>query len=129
MRILKFSHRHNIGPALGGYLSNPVEHFPSIFGDSEFLKEYPYFLPCFVSSIGSMIGFVIGYFYLKESNPNVLASRKLNDEADERTALLRNETRANTNNDEEMTYKESIPKSGSIRNITKASIVVIIAYS
>jgi hypothetical protein len=73
-----------------------------------------------------LIGFTIGFFYLKESNPNVLASRKLNDEANERTALLRNDNKVN--HEEELT-KRVIPKSGSIRNITKTSIVVIIAYS
>ncbi|THV02476.1 MFS general substrate transporter [Dendrothele bispora CBS 962.96] len=38
------------GPMLGGWLSNPHERFPTIFGQSEFLKEHPYALPCFVAA-------------------------------------------------------------------------------
>ncbi|CEP19906.1 hypothetical protein [Parasitella parasitica] len=115
------------GPVLGGYLAKPAEQFPSIFGDSAFFIKYPYLLPCFVSACGSMIGFVIGYFYLKESNPNVLASRKweAENEPNERTALL---TGNNSAVDEAAT-KRMLPKSGSMRLITRTSIAVIIAYS
>ncbi|EPB87675.1 hypothetical protein HMPREF1544_05558 [Mucor circinelloides 1006PhL] len=113
------------GPALGGYLAKPVEQFPGLFGGSVFLTKYPYFLPCFVSSCGSMIGFIIGYFYLKESNPNVLADRKWESEANERTALLGGNT---TTMDENVT-KRILPKSGSMRLVTQTSIIVIVAYS
>ncbi|GAA5798147.1 hypothetical protein HPULCUR_003547 [Helicostylum pulchrum] len=119
-----------IGPALGGYLSKPAENFPTIFGNCQFLKDYPYFLPCFISACGSMIGFVIGCFFLKESNPNVIAHRKWNKDQSERTALLGNEAgRAGNNNDDEYSNTKTIPKSGSLRNVTKASIIVIINYS
>ncbi|KAL0143609.1 major facilitator superfamily domain-containing protein [Mucor lusitanicus] len=117
------------GPALGGYLAKPVEQFPGLFGDSVFLTTYPYFLPCFVSSCGSMIGFVIGYFYLKESNPNVLADRKWTSEANERTALLAgNNNNSNAVMDESVT-KRILPKSGSMRLVTQTSIIIIVAYS
>ncbi|GAN02943.1 member of major facilitator superfamily multidrug-resistance, DHA1 sub-family [Mucor ambiguus] len=115
------------GPALGGYLAKPVEQFPGLFGDSVFLTKYPYFLPCFVSSCGSMVGFVIGYFYLKESNPNVLADRKWKFEANERTALLRSNN--NSNAMDESVAKRILPKSGSMRLVTQTSIIIIIAYS
>ncbi|KAL0097833.1 major facilitator superfamily domain-containing protein [Phycomyces blakesleeanus] len=83
---------------IGGFLCNPVEQFPSLFGDSEFFKYYPYLLPCIVSALFTLSGWIIGYFYLKESNPSVLA-RKYNDQklkddqktpnvADEQTKLL-----------------------------------------
>lgn len=113
------------GPALGGYLAKPVEQFPGLFGDSVFLAKYPYFLPCFVSSCGSLVGFVIGYFYLKESNPNVLADRKWASEANERTALL-----ASTNMTvDESATKRIMPKSGSMRLVNQTSIIIIISYS
>ena len=118
-----------LGPALGGYLARPVENFPSVFGNCTFLKTYPYFLPCFASAVGSMIGFAIGYFYLQESNPTVLAIKKQKQdrlEANENTKLLRNDARVNG---EDFTSKTILPKSGSIRNIGRASIVVIFAYS
>ncbi|KAI7895104.1 major facilitator superfamily domain-containing protein [Mucor mucedo] len=112
-----------IGPTLGGYLSKPAENFPELFGNCQFLKDYPYFLPCFVSACGSMIGFTIGYFYLEESNPNVIASKKWDKDRldNERTALLKN--------DAEVSNKKILPRSGSIRNITMTSFVIIIANS
>jgi hypothetical protein len=48
-------------------LANPVGHFPGVFGDCEFLKKYPYFLPCFAGSMLSTIGFLFGYFFLPET--------------------------------------------------------------
>ncbi|KAG0271310.1 hypothetical protein BGZ95_000888 [Linnemannia exigua] len=56
-----------VGPVLGGYLANPAKTFPEIFGDWEFFIEYPYFLPCFVAAMGSVVGFTVGYFFLKET--------------------------------------------------------------
>ncbi|CAG8791357.1 11905_t:CDS:2, partial [Acaulospora morrowiae] len=56
-----------IGPAIGGYLSNPVDNYPQVFGNCIFLKTYPYFLPCAIAALISLIGFVIGYFKLPET--------------------------------------------------------------
>lgn len=33
-----------LGPSIGGWLSHPVEGFPSLFGRSIFLAENPYWL-------------------------------------------------------------------------------------
>ncbi|KAI8645743.1 major facilitator superfamily domain-containing protein [Parasitella parasitica] len=117
---------------LGGYLARPAEQFPDIFGGSAFFTYYPYFLPCFVSACGSMIGFVVGYFYLKESNPTVLANKRWDaeNEPNERTALLTGNNNNNNNNTmDEATAKRMIPKSGSMRLVTRTSFAVIIAYS
>ncbi|CAO3669583.1 unnamed protein product [Rhizopus stolonifer] len=96
---------------IGGYLNHPVTNFPSLFGSSEFLKEYPYFLPCLVSAIGTTFGFIIAFFYLKESNPNVLKRHENN----EYTSLLKNNV-------------DQAEHAG-IRQITKDSILVIAGYS
>jgi hypothetical protein len=50
---------------VGGSLSRPHEHFPSIFG-GPFWKQYPYFLPCLVSSGFSFVAFVITMVFFKE---------------------------------------------------------------
>jgi MFS family permease len=63
-----------IGPFLGAFLSWPTKAFPSYFGSSQFFKEYPYSLPCILSSILSLIGLAICLFYLNESCPNVSIS-------------------------------------------------------
>lgn len=51
---------------LGGALSRPAERFPNIFGRSEFLKEYPYFLPCAVPATFALIVWTVTYIFLKE---------------------------------------------------------------
>ncbi|THV02477.1 MFS general substrate transporter [Dendrothele bispora CBS 962.96] len=53
-------------PMLGGWLSNPHERFPSIFGHSEFWKEYPYALPCFVAAGYCAFVWVLALTCLKE---------------------------------------------------------------
>ncbi|KAI7852069.1 major facilitator superfamily domain-containing protein [Circinella umbellata] len=105
-----------IGPALGGYLSNPVERFPTLFAGNAFLKEYPYFLPCFVSSLGSFFGFFIAYFYLRESNPVVLA-RKRSEQQGERQALLGGRS------------SEQQQESPKLSMITKTTYIIIFGYA
>lgn len=39
-----------IGPIIGGALADPAEHFPSVLGDSEFLREHPYALSGFATA-------------------------------------------------------------------------------
>ncbi|PHZ10410.1 MFS general substrate transporter [Rhizopus microsporus ATCC 52813] len=104
-----------IGPALGGFLNHPVDHFPSLFGSNAFLKEYPYSLPCFVSATGSLIGFMITYMCLKESNPMVLKKQQ---DGEQVSLLNSNDTLA----------AEASPKPG-IGQISKASLHVIFAYA
>ncbi|KAL0942350.1 MFS multidrug transporter [Colletotrichum truncatum] len=40
-----------IGPILGGILSDPAGSYPSLFGDVEFFKKYPYATPNILSAI------------------------------------------------------------------------------
>ncbi|KAJ9059625.1 hypothetical protein DSO57_1000582 [Entomophthora muscae] len=56
-----------VGPVLGGFLTNPAVKFPWLFGNMHFFKEYPYFLPCGVSSLLCAIGFVLTYFFIEET--------------------------------------------------------------
>ncbi|CAL0303605.1 unnamed protein product [Lupinus luteus] len=39
-----------IGPALGGYLAQPVEKYPHVFSKGSFWEKFPYSLPCFIIS-------------------------------------------------------------------------------
>lgn len=54
------------GPVLGGVLVNPVEQYPEII-TSNLLKDYPYILPCIVSSIFSLIAAILAIFFMEES--------------------------------------------------------------
>ncbi|KAG2188678.1 hypothetical protein INT44_003817 [Umbelopsis vinacea] len=58
------------GPVLGGLLSNPATQFPDIFGGFPLLVQFPYFLPCFISAVISVIGLFMTFFYFEETNPN-----------------------------------------------------------
>ncbi|KAF8640235.1 hypothetical protein AX16_010131 [Volvariella volvacea WC 439] len=56
-----------LGPVIGGSLSKPVERFPHLFGNNEFLKKYPYFLPCAVPATYTALAWLVTYFFLKET--------------------------------------------------------------
>ncbi|CAK9856127.1 unnamed protein product [Sphagnum jensenii] len=40
-----------IGPALGGYLSQPALKYPSVFGEGSLFARYPYFLPSLCNTV------------------------------------------------------------------------------
>jgi sugar phosphate permease len=64
-----------VGPLIGGLLSNPADQYPSVFGNVEFLKKFPYLLPNLaVASLG-VTGLIIGYCTLNETKPSIV-SRK-----------------------------------------------------
>jgi len=54
-----------------------VERFPSLFGSNEFLKKYPYFLPCAVPATYTLCAWFITYFLLKETVKNPTPLRDL----------------------------------------------------
>ncbi|TDL19281.1 member of major facilitator superfamily multidrug-resistance, DHA1 sub-family [Rickenella mellea] len=58
-----------LGPLVGGVFSHPAENFPRVFGGSEFLKTYPYFLPCAIAGTATLIAGVITVLFFKETNP------------------------------------------------------------
>lgn len=62
---------HLFSPVEIGLLSHPVQTYPSIFGRggwlTDFLTEYPYFLPCFISACICACGFTFGYFFMEET--------------------------------------------------------------
>ncbi|TFK29796.1 major facilitator superfamily multidrug-resistance, DHA1 sub-family [Coprinopsis marcescibilis] len=55
-----------VGPLIGGMFSQPATKFPSYF-KHPFFKEYPYFLPGFMASAFAFTGFLLAFFYLKET--------------------------------------------------------------
>ncbi|KAF7986656.1 hypothetical protein HWV62_26492 [Athelia sp. TMB] len=57
-----------LGPLLGGLLSHPAEKYH--FLDIEFLRQWPYFLPGFVTGLVALCGSLIGFQFLKETLPS-----------------------------------------------------------
>jgi hypothetical protein len=53
-------------PLIGGSLSRPADRFPNLFGHSQFLKTYPYFLPCAVPATFSALAWIVTFFFLRE---------------------------------------------------------------
>ncbi|KAL1758831.1 major facilitator superfamily domain-containing protein [Schizophyllum commune] len=62
------------GPMIGGAFANAAQKYPSLFG-YDFLRQYPYFMPCFVTGSLGLLGFVLGWFSLEETLPT---KRKMN---------------------------------------------------
>ncbi|KAK9768290.1 hypothetical protein K7432_001203 [Basidiobolus ranarum] len=106
-----------IGPILGGLLSQPAEQYPSLFGQWEFFHTYPYFLPCFVSSMISLFGLIVAYLYLEES----LDTKVNESNPTEATPLLTEEGTSKVSND-------SQTDPGILGVFTRETIPVIIGY-
>ncbi|GAA99488.1 hypothetical protein E5Q_06188 [Mixia osmundae IAM 14324] len=51
-----------IGPIIGGLLEHPVENYPWLFSKSSLFAEYPYLLPCIISSSVTAIGCILTLF-------------------------------------------------------------------
>ena len=66
-----------VGPLIGGFLVRPAERFPDLFGENEFLKKYPYFLPCAIPATIALIAWLITFLYLKETLPAPISIRQL----------------------------------------------------
>ncbi|KAF8630252.1 hypothetical protein AX15_003029 [Amanita polypyramis BW_CC] len=66
-----------IGPIIGGSLSRPAERFPSLFGNNEFLKKYPYFLPCAVPASFSLLAWLVTFLFLKETVKHPVPASRL----------------------------------------------------
>ncbi|KAH9989032.1 major facilitator superfamily domain-containing protein [Russula vinacea] len=66
-----------LGPTIGGSLSRPTERFPDTFGNSQFLRNYPYFLPCAVSATFSAFAWVFTLVFLRETVPSPMTLRTL----------------------------------------------------
>ncbi|KAI1638743.1 major facilitator superfamily domain-containing protein [Biscogniauxia mediterranea] len=55
------------GPAFGGLFAKPAEQFPSVFGNSQFFKTYPFALPNIMGSVIFLISMTTGILFLQET--------------------------------------------------------------
>ncbi|XP_015698670.2 protein ZINC INDUCED FACILITATOR-LIKE 1 isoform X2 [Oryza brachyantha] len=55
-----------IGPALGGYLSQPAENFPNVFSPDSLFARFPYFLPCLCISVFAAV-VLVGCIWMPET--------------------------------------------------------------
>ncbi|KAI9249171.1 major facilitator superfamily domain-containing protein [Phascolomyces articulosus] len=125
-----------VGASLGGYLSDPVRKYPGVFGRggpiTDFLTEFPYFLPCFVAAIIALIGWIAGFLFLEETLVRKKVGHTGQDE--EQESLLNN-----NNNEESEDYqtfgsddsnnKKKQPSFATLHDVlTPAVIAVCVTY-
>ncbi|KAF0897898.1 hypothetical protein E2562_001609 [Oryza meyeriana var. granulata] len=55
-----------VGPAIGGYLAQPADKYPSMFSEKSIFGRLPYFLPCLCISLLAIIA-LIASFWLPET--------------------------------------------------------------
>ncbi|XP_019420129.1 PREDICTED: protein ZINC INDUCED FACILITATOR-LIKE 1-like [Lupinus angustifolius] len=70
-----------IGPALGGYLAQPVEKYPHLFPKDSFWDKFPYFLPCLAISVFALV-VLVASFWLPETLHNHPHSDESNDDTE-----------------------------------------------
>lgn len=58
-----------VGPAIGGYLAQPAEKYPSLFPSGSLFEQFPYALPCLCISVFAFVGLILS-FWLPESLHN-----------------------------------------------------------
>lgn len=56
-----------VGPSFGGFFAQPAKQFPSVFGDSQFFKTYPYVLPNLIATIFFLVSVVFAALFLRET--------------------------------------------------------------
>jgi len=47
------------GAIVGGAFESPAEHYPSLFGNVQLFKDYPYLLPCLIASSVTFAGAIL----------------------------------------------------------------------
>ncbi|THH19030.1 hypothetical protein EW146_g2063 [Bondarzewia mesenterica] len=67
-----------IGPLIGGYFARPAERWPALFGRSTLFFLHPYFLPCAIASILTLVLLTVISMGLKETLPAAISRRKQN---------------------------------------------------
>ena len=53
-------------PIIGGVFSRPAIRWPSTLGKLAYLRDHPYFLPCFIPSVIAFVAFLGALVGLKE---------------------------------------------------------------
>ncbi|KAF8622842.1 hypothetical protein AX15_006689 [Amanita polypyramis BW_CC] len=65
-----------LGPVSGGLLASPASRWPGSFGKVAYLRDHPYFLPCFAASMIALLSFLSAFVSLKETLPSAISRPK-----------------------------------------------------
>ncbi|KAI9737540.1 MAG: Fungal specific transcription factor [Cirrosporium novae-zelandiae] len=66
-----------LGPALGGALAQPCDHYPWLFSNDSIFAKYPFLLPNVVCISVLVCGVVVGILFLEETHPEKKHQRDL----------------------------------------------------
>ncbi|XP_031270834.1 protein ZINC INDUCED FACILITATOR 1-like isoform X1 [Pistacia vera] len=115
-----------IGPAIGGFLAQPAEKYPSVFSKDSLFGRFPYFLPCLIISVFSLGVFIICCYL-----PETLHSHKECDEALDDSYDALEATLSKSNMDEKVQITE--PRCASQKSLLKnwplmSSIIVYCVF-
>ncbi|CAB3989263.1 ZINC INDUCED FACILITATOR-LIKE 1-like [Paramuricea clavata] len=94
-----------IGPAIGGYLANPVEKY-SVFKESSFFENFAYLFPCLVNAAICFFSFLLVFFIF----PETLASKRKTKDKEIPVSILNPETEIRKTSQASSNRQRATPK-------------------
>ncbi|XP_047316013.1 protein ZINC INDUCED FACILITATOR-LIKE 1-like [Impatiens glandulifera] len=68
-----------IGPALGGFLAQPAEKYPTIISKDSLFGRFPYFLPCLCISVFALVVTILAFWIPETLHNHNTGGKKLHD--------------------------------------------------
>jgi len=65
------NYRNLIGPVIGGILADPATNYPSLFPTNSIWTTYPFLLPNLAVASLQLLTFLLAFFLLEETHPNL----------------------------------------------------------
>ncbi|KAB2627264.1 protein ZINC INDUCED FACILITATOR-LIKE 1-like [Pyrus ussuriensis x Pyrus communis] len=109
-----------IGPAMGGFLAQPADKYPSIFSQNSIFGRFPYFLPCLCIS-ALAFGVTIISFWLPETLHKHNGKARLHDDSYEALETASGGSDAN----EKQKTDEQTPKENLFKNWPLISSIIV----
>uniref|UniRef100_A0A0E0JH44 Major facilitator superfamily (MFS) profile domain-containing protein n=1 Tax=Oryza punctata TaxID=4537 RepID=A0A0E0JH44_ORYPU len=98
-----------VGPAIGGFLSQPAKKYPNLFSEESIFGRFPYFLPCFVISVLAA-GACVACIWLPET---------LHMHHDDKEAIDALEAQDTSSDSEEIAKKSGTGRMGHTKSLLK----------
>ncbi|KAI0010021.1 MFS general substrate transporter [Xylariaceae sp. FL0662B] len=107
-----------LGSAMGGFLAQPAQFYPSLFPADGVFGRYPYLLPNLVSVVVIILAIIQGMLFLEETNPRKPTHESVfedDNDVDEHTPLHRpkrrssDRSRSRATSDRPIFVEESLP--------------------
>ncbi|KAK9912329.1 hypothetical protein M0R45_036197 [Rubus argutus] len=113
-----------LGPALGGFLAQPAEKYPSIFSEDSIFGRFPYFLPCLCISLFAL-GVTVACFWLPETLHNHNQNGRLHGDSFE---ALETASCGSNANEIKQNAEEQKPKENLLKNWPLMSSIIVYCF-